>query len=349
MKILAIFLTLTILSLSIPSNISAKSKYTIKQRFGLGLTSGQTEVIENFPYSQIGAGWYLDWAYQDGFRPDIQYAALVGAGSTFNAPPTPTSPRCNQIRNHVNTYPNKYINGMFWIIGNELGWDDTRTPDQYAEEFIKWRSCIKSINQTFKVTSGAIIQPRMQLPGDHINVICVNPSDPKSGMSYFKKYIEKIRSLDPNSLPEAITNHGYTPCNAQNVFTTSNWGNLDLFKESIRLQRQAMKEVGLENLDLVIKEFGPLDARFTGNLSQYMSDTINFMALEKDTQIGNPQDEYRLVQKWSWFPLNGDVSGNQWRHLELVDPATKTLTTLGNTYKLLLSDLSSQQPAILIG
>jgi len=69
-------------------------------------------------------------------------------------------------------------------------------------------------------------------------VECTNLSDPQSGANYFRTY---INALPSNKRPDFIVNHGYTFCKEDGPGSLSS---VDEFKESIRTQRQLMKELG---------------------------------------------------------------------------------------------------------
>lgn len=321
-------------------------KYTPRERFGFvfnieNCAEGCPERnIDEFNYEELNAGWYLDGGYGfreplGGKRDDISYVAMIGSGSRYNAPSSPNAQLCKTLANTiVNRYPYKYSDNMLWVIGNELGWDDQRTFEDYASEFVKWRTCLKSINPTFQIGTGAVIEMNMELPDNDQTVSCVPISNPNSGYNYFKNYITTIKNtFGTDNLPDFITMHGYTPCNTNNVYSSQNWGDINLLKISISLQRQAMKEVGLQNKDLIIKEIGPLPKDATNNMSSYLTQSIDFMLHEKDDSIGNPDDEGRLVQKFAWFVFNNWKGTNYWDHLELFDTNTTQIKPLGTTYK----------------
>jgi hypothetical protein len=62
-------------------------------------------------------------------------------------------PTLAQIQNQINTYPGRYPDGTTWLIGNEIIWDDQRTPLQYAQDYHAYYYGLKAINPTVLTTT----------------------------------------------------------------------------------------------------------------------------------------------------------------------------------------------------
>lgn len=361
-------------------------KYSMKERFGVGLA---LQVCPNSPrcligldyfdkpghsYSSLNLGWYFDWSDgmnnpNSGYRikENIAFMGLVGGWKKkYN------NNYCRRLTKYISENKSRYPAGMVWTIGNEVGWDDQLSPQDYAEEFVKYYNCLKSIDKNFIVATGAIQFFRLPADFDPVRnepiLVCVPPNYQEvingkeyySGQNYFRRFIselKKYKDINGESLkPEAVVMHGYTPCDpltGKGGWRSIYWANSSILKAYIRQFRQLMREQQLADVDLIIKEWGVLpedgfDIFFNKRLSEeqrmraridYLKEMIDFFVKEKNLLIGNPNDEYRLVQKWAYFVSSGFYSGadeNKYYYLGLWSRDTKELTSLGISYKSLI-------------
>lgn len=348
-------------------------KYTMKERFGVGYQGRYCdgcsyELIDNFDYQDLGIGWYFDWSHGRGLdeprtRPGLEYMALVGAYTKADY-----REWCQELTDFVTPRLEYYPDGLRWTIGNEINFDDGRTWQEYAEQFVGWRDCLKAINPTFEIGTGALVQLNMGTNGNTGQFICVDYNDPDSAENYFKNYINKIRTdYGAEKLPDFIVMHGYTPCDPFDPQPTTgsspNWTDINLFKESVSEHRKVMKELGLEDKDLIMKEFGPLNPAFydpEGQLitdpalvstavQNYLSRAVDYLATTTNSTYGDPADENRLVQRWAWYVMNDpeDVQAGDpfyFPHLTLYDTTTKQPTAIGVKYKQLIESYTTQAP-----
>jgi hypothetical protein len=67
-----------------------------------------------------------------------------------------------------------------------------------------------------------------------------------------------------------------------------------------------------------------------------MNDTFDYMMGATDPLLGDPEDEYRLIQKWSWYS-SSDKTFNGW----LFDPQSKAITEVGQNYADYVSGLDA--------
>ncbi len=332
-------------------------KYTMHQRFGFGFdqhncASGCAgRSLDEFNYQNLNAGWYFDWGSGNGNsggpKVNLEYMGLVGGYRSSSD--AEIASECKGLKAKIIANRSKYPSGMMWTVGNEIGWDDGRSAATYAREFSAWRTCLKSIDPTFKVGTGAIIQPTLRLPFNNKDIVCVNKEYPvkdtgltdangyQSGTNYFIAFIKALRD-QYNNLPDFVVNHGYTPCNNAS-YATTNWKSSGLFEASIVEQRRVMKLLGLQNIDLIIKEFAPLPYTDYTSIQTYMSQTVDFLVnRNKNTDLGQPEDNYRMVQRWAWFNLNswkGKVAQDNTNYpaLELFDTNALTIKPLGIKYR----------------
>lgn len=131
---------------------------------------------------------------------------------------------------------------------------------------------------------------------------------------------------------------------------------------SIQRIREIMKQFHLEDRDLVINEFAPLAGprELTAQERRdFMDMTVNYMATARDQTLGNPTDNYRLVQQWAWFigkcsPSSPDCY-DDFPYLslgrnELIDAErppedqSGTLSHLGEKYRELLDSFVQYDP-----
>lgn len=360
-------------------------KYSMSERFGFGFPrqicsahdagANCTPDIDYFsaPVQELGTSWYSDWSSTyGGQRQGHSFIGVVGGWGAASYTQEQVDIECNNIKNAVVSRPDAFPDGMRWTVGNEIGWDDGgQTPQQYADHFVKWKSCIKSIGQSvgknFEVGTGSLIQLNMAYPAangdqflnstrcqpyninDRANLFglnsryLINGYNYYSGVSYFLTYIGEIRSrYGEGSLPDFVMTHGYTPCDAAGNYSAANWKNANLFKDSMVINRATMKAAGLQNSDLLIKEMGPFP--LTEDHRVYMQTVMNYLTSQKDADIGHPNDANRLVQKWAWYVFSGwpdDVFGtgqtNLHANVALVDRTNQQLTPLGQTYKSIIA------------
>ena len=270
---------------------------------------------------------------------------------------------CQEFTDFMTPRLEYFPDGLRWTIGNEINFDDGRTWQEYADQFVGWRDCIKALNPTFEVGTGALVQLNMRTRNIG-EFVCVSYDDPESAETYFKNYINKIKTDYGNAkLPEFVVMHGYTPCDPSNTNPTAgsspNWVSIDLFKQSVLEHRKVMKEVGLEDRDLIMKEFGPLNQAFYDaqgqlitdpeildqKLQDYMQQSVDYLATTTNSTYGNPNDENRLVQKWAWYVMNKKVGvTTDFPHLALYETETKQIKPLGTKYKQLINYYVNQTP-----
>lgn len=207
----------------------AADKYTFRQRFGYGYSS--SEPLANFAYQDLEGGWFFNWnqtlPQEDRLPMGMEYFGLVGGYYKGNFPATLTDSRCLALRDKIRAKPALYPDGMSWFVGNEIGWDDQRTADEYATAFIGWYACLKSLNPTFRVGTGALMSPRRYLPytggqapnwcefqpGSRSACWCIHPgsedTDPNCSLAYFRRYLARIKYLAPDKMPDFINQHLY--------------------------------------------------------------------------------------------------------------------------------------------
>lgn len=347
--------------------------YTIRERFGYGfarcgLNSQCAPTLEYFDnYQTLNAGWYFDWGYAfqttanhidfGGPRPqyDMDYVSLVSAGKNAGSAGDLSDPnsQCSRVLEAVRRNPALNPDGAVWTIGNEIGLDDNRTAERYADEFVSWKRCLNRIaeelsSQTgqtvrWRIASGAVI---IQPDFDSTTMACVGKNHARSSATFFKTYINLIRErYGEEMLPDLYVHHGYTPCFGRSNGGWKSWYSVDEFKSNIRNQRLIMKEMGLQDKELWIKEFSPLwninESMQWEKLSQFFDGSMRFLADTKDLNLGMPADNYRLVQRWAWYDFGNAIFADNpalYGHLGLFDRYSRLIRPLGVQYRNLVNE-----------
>jgi hypothetical protein len=114
--------------------------------------------------------------------------------------------------------------------------------------------------------------------------------------------------------------------------------NMDIFEGQIWAFRQWMAARGYAGDPLIVTEYGILMPESYGfsaeRVTEFMGKTFDFFSTATDPNLGDPSDNYRLVQRWAWFSLDvppyeqndAGFNGN------LFDPQTTELTESGLYY-----------------
>ncbi len=283
-------------------------------RFGLGrLAECFVREQDLHEYDDFKFGWFHNWTYTKDYcgmgsfpveiPESIDYYGLVGGAS----PSTTSCP--NNLKQKIASYKDGDI---IWV-GNEIGYDDKRDPTTYATQYKSWYDCIKSVNPNIKVAPGANPgYPRFTYRDYTVSDWEIN-TDPSGRWSPTKliNYIEYISyamndyvSIYGEQMPiDAFVIHLY-PCNHN-----GDCHNMSFVEEELRNFRTFMKSVGGSTKPLIIDEMATLDnSEFDDEQKSSMSNLYNLLLNLKDADIGNPNDNNRLVQRWAWFYGPDDCS-----------------------------------------
>jgi hypothetical protein len=117
------------------------------------------------------------------------------------------------------------------------------------------------------------------------------------------------------------------------LYEIGDHGSLPLFEKQITAFRAWMKARGYQNTPLALTEFGILMPPEYGYspqvIQQYLQDTFQWLAAAADPQIGMPQDNHHLVQRWAWFSLADEIYPTS----DLADLKNHQLTPVGQAYR----------------
>lgn len=343
-----------------------------RYRFGVGVTG---ENIDQYDVGRIRAGWYVDWgAKEDPPRPaGMEYVQMVRLHQLTECWPerTPDRDACpyvvlpNGSYTYTLTSPNNRDEvvsiaqakpGSLWLIGNEMdrrdwegGGQDEMLPELYAEAYHELYHLIKDADPTAQVAIGGVIQPT-PLRLDYLDIVW---------NTYEALYGEQmpvdVWNIHNMILREASCDVYYPwECFGAEIppgidADVGEWRSIQdadkmaLFKEQIRDFRQWMKGKGEREKPLIISEYSVLygeDYLFDyARVKKFLYATFDYMTTETDSELGYPEDDNKLVQRWAWYSLNDDAFGNDPSHHHLFDPDTKRITQLGIDYGDYVSDL----------
>lgn len=326
------FLLLLVLALMPKSFVFAAESE--RWRFGVGVatqnmvdgtTTTNLNLFEGYrpgdePWNPLGLGWYFNWNWKQrygavcGPNGCIEYMPLVGGwGPGVN-------PSIETIRAYVLSHPNEYPDGTTWLIGNEIIWDDRRTPEQYARDYHDFYYGLKSINPTFKIASGSVIT----------SVTYNRPGFTGTPIELMNAIRTAYQSIYGEPWPVDVYNiHPYV------------WTKPTLEQELADLQSQIstfrdwMKSIGEQDKPLIITEYGLSNYHDPQWMIDYLLGSFQIL-LSKGHSNGMPSDEGRWVQRWAWFVNNNHVwqAGGevQWTHCALYNGDTFDVRPLGRAY-----------------
>ena len=312
-------------------------------RFGVNVLGP----ISQFDYPALRSGWYANYVAQETpgtpkgteFVQTIRYRQ-VGADS-YTASRTQEQIEAIAIANP----------GSKWLIGNEpdrSDFQDDLVPLVYAKAYHDTYQIIKNVDPTAKIYAGTIVQPtpvRLQ----YLDLVLSNYQSmysepmPVDGWSIHNFILNEVScDFNPDNCWGAEIPPG-VDADFGEVLTIDDNKNLDLFEERIVRFRQWMYDNGYAGLPIMLSEYGVLIPEDFVGFSQaevnvFMDGTFDYMLSATDPVLGDPNDEYRLIQQFAWYSTGapGDIyNGN------LFDKDTRVINSMGLNYASYTSALVS--------
>lgn len=291
-------------------------------RYGVNVIQPDVEL------APLRAGWYVDYeARPNPSQPNgIEYVLTVRLtqvgenGYTYEV-------EGNSIQAVADGNP-----GAIWLIGNEpdrRDWQDDIEPHVYALAYHDLYQAIKTADPAARVYAGTIVQPtpiRMHYLDLVLHHYLENYGTPMpvDGWSIHNFILNEVSCDYAPDCWGAEIPPGIDVPYGEIVAVEDN-ANIAMFQQRIINFRQWMRARGYNGLPLTVSEYGvlmPADYGFPVEVvNEYLSDTFDFMSTAVDPQTGDPNDNFRLVQTWSWYstgsptdPYNGylfeEVGGN---------------------------------------
>ena len=268
----------------------------LSPRVGFGLTGSSD--AENWA-RRLVAGWYLDWGVQRRYpeqRPEYWQMVRLARGCV--------APSREGIRWLAAHYP-----GNVWIIGNEPDnrWQDNIIPEEYARVYHDLYYLIKNVDSTAFVAVGGVTQAtslRLEYL-DRVLIAYQALYDEPMPVDWWTLHGFVLRE-EADAWGAGIP-AGFIEERSGQLYQKAETGSVEIFKEQVITFRGWMTERGYRDKPLAITEFGILVDPiygFTPNVvAEYLLETFIWLGEAKDEQIGYPDDENHLVQRWAWFSL----------------------------------------------
>jgi streptogramin lyase len=326
-----------------------------RQRYGFVVLSWQWP--ERFDVTQLHAGWYVDFT-----RPGCRVSP-EGMDRTLGISVMDYTTIPPWLGSLVDNHP-----GTTWLIGNEPdGWLDDRLPEQYAHDYHDLYEFIKGRDATALVAAANIVQPTPARLAWLDQVLTAyqqaySQSMPVDLWGIHNMILTEVESWGCGIPP------GIDPALGISRTIQDN-DSIPIFTQQIWAFRQWMADRGYQGYPLIVTEYGilmPWEYGFTSDrVNSFMDATFAWMATVTDTQLGDPSDGYRLVQRWAWYSLDDQMwdwqtgvgfNGN------LFDPDTTEITVFGGHFAthtssfpplsyvdLVFSRLWAQPPPVLPG
>jgi len=277
--------------------------YSPTERFGVGLNTKYGDITD-YDVGRLHIGWYSDWTYRlNPPRPNgIEYVHVIRVKEAAYPPDW------DKLRQAIVNNP-----GSLWLVGNEPEciWQDKRTPAEYAVIYHEVYTFIKAQDPTAKVAIGGVVQPT-PLRLQWLDMVLdeyqsrYGTKMPVDVWNIHNQILREKRPPGPDSWGCGIP-YGLDAEEGR-LYEVQDNDNLQYFIEHIVAFRQWMKEKGERNKPLIISEYGilmPVEYGFTvDRVNTFMSNTFDYLLTAKDPELGYPEDENRLVQRWLWYSLN---------------------------------------------
>jgi hypothetical protein len=198
--------------------------------------------------------------------------------------------------------------GLTWLIGNEpdVHWQDNTTPEVYAIAYHRAYTAIKAGDPTAQVAIAGLSQ--------------ITPLR----LTYLSRAWDFYQKLYGEEMPVDVWNMhafvlreeraswgvnippGFEIEQRGRLWEVEDHDNLALVEEQVRAMRQWMAQHGQQNKPLWITEYGilmPEEYGFdAGRVIRFMLGSFALFLGLSDEQVGYPADDYRLVQRWNWYP-----------------------------------------------
>ncbi len=240
--------------------------------------------------------------------------------------------------------------GAAWIIGNEPdrpgSSQDNIEPHVYAYVYHELYNLIKTADPTARIFAGAIVQPtsvRLQYLDMILDAYQNTYSEPMpvDGWSIHNFILNEVScDYDPTNCWGAEVPPGVNEPYGEIVAIDDN-DNVTLFIERIVRFRQWMADRGYRGLPVYLSEYGVLMPDYLGfsstRVNTFMNNTFDYMLNAADPWLGDPNDNYRLIQRWSWYSTD-DKTFNGW----LFDPMTKQISDMGENFANYVTQIADQ-------
>ncbi len=173
-----------------------------------------------------------------------------------------------------------------------------------------------------------------QTDSHNIRVQVTGRKNPGSSGTWVR--VDAIRAPSTAGLPNGLFDDS-DPLRARIVTTVDDHDNLDLIEQQVRDFRQWMASKGQRNKPLINTEYGILMTEDLGfdysRVRTFMLNSFDrFLNNMRDSQLGMPDDDNRLLQQWFWYALSQDTFEGRTSATGLFDGRTAALKPLGQDF-----------------
>jgi hypothetical protein len=326
-------------------------KREILTRFGITAPLG----ISGYDLGAIHAVTFLDWSAENNRVPDgVEYIHVIKLHDDVYA---------KMIDNLPGIVARNL--GAVWIIGNEpdrFFYQDSITPEVYAERYYEVGVLIKGIDPTARLGFGTVVQPTP------IRIRYLERSLARlkllAGSSQAAFAMIDIWSIHAFILNEEESGWGAGipvgfdcakgDCtDAIKIKNFADTYSVEILQKRIVQFRIWMSAIGEKNKPLWITEYGslfpPIDPPGGPNYinvsdadtAKFMLASFDYMLSVADANIGCPCDDHKLVQRWYWYSLNDhryNFGGS------MFDPDNeKKITEVGLAYQKYIEKIINQK------
>lgn len=291
---------------------------------------------QKFDVARLGSGWYVDadppacLVSPDG----MDRAALIWVHEWA------TNPRWEWLESMVKAHPRS-----MWLVGNEPDciWQDGVLPEVYAEVYHDIYARIKGLDPSAVVSPGGIVQPTP------LRLQWLDRVLAEYEATYGSPMPVDVWNIHNAILREARGDWGADIPPGFDWIDVGVWrevednDDLEIFRQQIWDFREWMASRGYAGWPLIVSEFGvlmPVEFGFgVDRVNAFMDATFEFLRTARSTDpdtLGDPSDDYHLVQRWAWFSLDnppydpevqGTFNGN------LFNPDTTEITSYGLNFR----------------
>lgn len=304
--------------------------------------------VSDFDVAALRVGWYVDYhtAAAPAHPNGAAYTQIVGlkqVGSDDYAS-TPSGTELDAV-----VAANL---GSDWIIGNEPDrriFQDSMVPAAYAHAYHDLYYQIKAADPTARIFAGAIVQPtplRLEYLDSVLRAYASRYGEamPVDGWA-IHNFILNERSCDYYNDPSLCWGADIPPGSSATdglvitIDELAKTGDVNFFKAQIVRFRQWMHDRGYGDKAMIVSEYGilmPPSYGFPAEVvSQYMTDTFNYMLTQTDPVLGFAADDNRLVQKFSWYSTSDIAFNGSLFESTTSNPSTPPfkLSLIGENYR----------------
>ncbi len=227
---------------------------------------------------------------------------------------------------------------VIFQIGRTPGFNPYDSPYRYAQIFHQLTTLIRKTNPSAKISFGSIFPGQFFMhPMDNFDFI------KRTFTAYYNLFgsspqfdIFHLEIIFSSSIED-----DYLRLTCETVNAIRKWmSNIELIPNTL-YQSYTGKElwitIGIENPQLATLEAKQVIEKI---ISWLVDSTLNY-----ESQLGLPDDDYRLVQRWSWFPLYSEEAN--YRNSRLFE-SPQILTPAGETYFSLIPTSPAPEPTTLL-